>query len=172
MKIKVPTYTLGYGLTDHELVFANLMLFFANDASGAFKGYRYYMRSDDIKHILGITYLQDKRNEMSAKALSNLAPEFDSIKRVFRLGAINFSQWFVQFPDNIPAEYISRNGRLMHTDIELKDLEAIKLYFYLAGRLSGTESIISESIKILDEKEATARVSSVMHPFFKEHTLI
>ena len=170
MKIKVPTYCTANNLTDHELVFCNLMLFLA--VSSGWKGYRYYMWSDDIKHILGITIPHPSRSAITAISLSNIAPQFTRLKKLFKIGTFNNPQWFVQFPDSLPDEMIAANGHLLKTEVEITDMEAIKVYYYLAGRLSGTEQIINSDIKRIDPDLATPIKSSVLHSFYKDHMMI
>ena len=170
MKITVPTYVTQQQLTDRELVFCNLMLFFA--VQSGWKHYRYYMWSDDIKHILGITVPHKSRRAVTSSSISNIAPEFSGLKKVFQLGTFNNPQWFVQFPEFICNEYTARNGALLKTEVEITDIEAIKVYYYLAGRLSGTETIVDTGRNEIDPREATPDKSSVLHRFYREHLMI
>ena len=170
MKIKVPTYCTAHNLTDRELVFANLMLFFA--VQSGWKNYRYYMWSDDIKHILGITTNHPRRQALTSLSITNIAPQFDMLKKVFRIGSFNHPQWFVQFPDYLPDDMSAANGALLKTEVEITDIEAIKVYYYLAGRLSGTETIIDKGRNQIDPRDATPDKSSVLHRFYREHLMI
>ena len=170
MKIKVPTYCAAHNLTDRELVFANLMLFIA--VQSGWKDYRYYMWSDDIKHILGITTNHPRRQALTSLSITNIAPEFSGLKKVFQLGTFNNPQWFVQFPNFLPDDMTAANGSLLKTEVEITDIEAIKVYYYLAGRLSGTETIIDTGRNEIEPRDATPDKSSVLHRFYREHLMI
>jgi hypothetical protein len=166
MKIKVLEYTLEAELTDYEKVFSCFMAYL--NRFHETKDVRFYMSSNDIKHILGHTKPHASKTRKITEEYKLRNPWLDNISKAFKLGMASSSTWFLEFRE-CPPEYKSQNGMWNIVDAEITDVEAIKVYYYLMGRLSATESIVSNGIKIFD---GNATTSSTLHPFFKDHALI
>ena len=168
MKIKVPTYVLKHKLTDNEKLFCALMTFFAS-TEGWVKA-RYYIYSNDIKHILGHVRPHPRLNRLSAEEYRGIeyGSQLDTIEKIFRIGFFTTQIWGVEFID--PGfEYKAANGQLLQSETDIEDIEVIKLYYYLIGRLSGTESIINKGISIKDDINTDARA---LHRFFEDHFML
>ena len=166
MKIKVLEYTLEQSMTDHEKVFSSFMGYL--DRFHETKDVRFYMSSNDIKHILGHVKPHASKPRMITEEYKLRNPWLDTISKSFKIGTASASTWFVEFRD-CPREYKSQNGSFNLVDTEITDVEAIKVYYYLMGRISGPESIVADGIKIYD---GNATRSNQLHPFFKDHALI
>lgn len=112
MLIRVPEVFLDKGLTDRELVFANLMWKIRKNFIGA-KMYRMY--SIDIKTIIGV----DPRatNETSV----------DRLTEWFDFDKLSTDSWYVT----------CKWKQATPIDIEITDEEAIRIYCYLLGRTAG-----------------------------------
>ena len=168
MKIKVPAYTLEHNMTDNEKVFCAFMGFISSNYS--VNHVRYFMYSDDIKHILAHTKEHKSKNRVSTLDYKNQnwTKELDTIREVFNIGFINSHTWSVEFKTAEP-KYISRNGKYILKETDIEDLNAIKCYYYLVGRLSGTEQIIDDGVKI--ETKYTHQ-TTVLHRCFEDHFMI
>jgi hypothetical protein len=166
MKIKVLEYTLESTLTDHEKVFINFMAYL--NRFHETKGVRFYMSSHDIKHILGHIKPHASKTRKITEEYKLRNPWLDTLSKSFKIGMASSSTWFIEFRD-CPAEYKSQNGMYNIVETEITDAEAIKVYYYLMGRLSAPESVVSKGIKIYD---GNATTSSTLHPFFKDYALI
>lgn len=169
MKIKVPEYVLKYNLTDHELVFCSFMGWAGRRGA---KKVRWYMYSDDIKHILGHVKEHKSFNKLSASeynaATSPEAMEkLKNIKQVFNIGMLGFHTYTVDF--NAPEDAWNKNGSIRYTEVEINSLDAIKIYYYLVGRISSNEELIQDGTKIENEH---ARKTTVLAKFFDEHFMI
>tara|TARA_R110000822_G_scaffold301033_1_gene424659 strand:- start:1338 stop:1844 length:507 start_codon:yes stop_codon:yes gene_type:complete len=168
MKIKVPTYVLEHELTDHEKLFCGVMTFFAS-TEGWVKA-RYYMYSNDVKHILGHTRPHKKFPRLSAEEYKSneYGSQLNNIEKLFRIGFFTTQRWGIEFID--PGfQYKAANGQLLQSEIEITDIEVIKLYYYIMGRMSGTESIINKGISIESEADVSTRA---LHRFFEDHAMI
>ena len=173
MKIKMLATGSQYNLNDYEKLFFFFMGFLQNKR--ATKDVRFYMYSDDIKHILGLVKPHKSKPIMVAEELKlTNHPIFKNIKKVFRIGVVNTHQWFIQYRRDINTDkYISNNGHWKIVETEITDINVIKLYYYLVGRLSGTEDIVDDNVEIKESSiNMTPLLSQVLHPFFREHFMI
>ena len=112
MLIRVPETFLDKGLTDRELVFANLMWKIRKNFVGA-KMYRMY--SIDIKTILG----------SDPHATANTA--VDRLEEWFDFDKLSTDTWYItcKWKQASPVE------------VQITDEEAIRIYCYLLGRTAG-----------------------------------
>ena len=166
MKIKVLEFTLEADLTDHEKVFSCFMGYL--NKCHETKDVRFYMSSHDIKHILGHIKPHASKTRKITEEYKLRNPWLDNISKAFKIGMASSSTWFLEFRE-CPPEYKSQNGSMNIVDTEITDIEAIKVYYYLMGRLSSPESIVADGIKIYDGNSTRA---TQLHPFFKDHALI
>lgn len=168
MKIKVPEYVLKHDLTDQELVFCSFMGYLGRRGA---KNVRFYMYSDDIKHILGHVKMQARLPKKTAVEYSahggESGGELTSIKKVFRIGMVSYHTWSVEF--QAPALAWNQNGSIKYDEVEINDLDAIKIYYYIVGRISGND-IMEEGEPVLSDK--TTNKSTVLAPFFKYNFMI
>ena len=168
MTIKVPAYVLKHNLTDHELVFSSFMGYLGRRGA---KHFRFYMYSDDIKHLLGHVKKHKSLDEMVAEEYREhgaMSDEYlENIKKVFHIGMPSYHKWSVSF--NCPDDQWNTNGSLPFADVEITNIEAIKVYYYMIGRVSGNNIISDEPIKFDD---GTARHTTVLAKFFREHFMI
>ena len=166
MKIKVLEYTLQQSLTDHEKVFSSFMGYL--DRFHETKDVRFYMSSNDIKHILGHVKPHASKPRKVTQEYKLRMPWLDNISKSFKIGMAASSTWFLEFRECSP-KYKSQNGMYNLVDTEITDIEAIKVYYYLMGRISATESIVADGIKIFD---GNATRATTLHPFYKDHAMI
>ena len=168
MKIKVPAYTLEHDMTDNEKVFCALMAFISSNYS--VNHVRYFMYADDIKHILGHTKKHKSKDRLVTLEYKNQnwGEQLNTIRKLFKIGFISTQTWSVEFRRAKP-EYISRNGKYILEENDIKDLDAIKVYYYLVGRLSGTEEIINEGMEISDKY---THETTVLHKCFNDNFML
>ena len=166
MKIKVLEYTLEDDLTDHEKVFSCFMAYMQGNHES--KNVRYYMYSDDIKHILGHIKPHLSQPRTVAQEYKLHKGLLDNIQKSFKIGMVNDATWTVEFiqPDD---KYKAGNGKMNIVETDIQDIEAIKVYYYLMGRLSGTETILNDGIEM---REGNSAKTTVLHSFFKNHAMI
>ncbi len=164
MKIQVPAYALKYNLNDYELLFCNFMAYLAKDVK--YKDARYYMYADDIKHMLGYVVKDPSKNRMVPDC-RRTHDALGIITRVFKFGIINESTFTVEFIRR--PEYNARNGHLNLEEVEITNLEVIKLYYYLVGRLTASD-IIDDNVTI--ERRKKSWTDYALKPFFREHFMI
>ena len=168
MNIKVPAYALKHNLTDHELVFCSFMGYLGRRGA---KNVRFYMYSDDIKHLLGHVKPHKSLNEMVAEEYREQGAMsvayLEGITKVFKIGMPSYHTWSVDF--NMPETEWNRNGSIPYADAKITDIEAIKIYYYMVGRVSGND-IFSD--KPLYFEEETSRHTTVLAKFFREHVMI
>ena len=150
MKIKVPAFTLQEELTDNEKVFCAFIAYLSVNYS--MNDIRYFMYADDIKHILGHTHKHKSKNRVVSSDYKNQnwSNELGTIRKLFKIGFINTQTYAVEVrkPDD---KYLARNGKYILKETFIKDINAIKCYYYLVGRLSGTEEIVNDGVKIEDK---------------------
>lgn len=128
MKIILPAMASKYDdWTDNEKVL--MSLFFHFYSLDGIRDTTYFVHSKDIRHILGIL-----------KA-ANPSKYLDNIRRVLRIGLLSWDVWSIQLMYDNDSK--SSNGRLLSYEDTITDLEAIKTFSYLAGRVSAPD-IISE----------------------------
>lgn len=164
MKIQVPAYALRYNLNDYELLFCNFMAYLSKDVK--YKDARYYMYADDIKHMLGYVVKHPSKNKMVPDT-RRTHDALGIITKVFKFGIINDCTYTVEFIKRPEYEY--RNGALKLVDVEITEVEVMKLYYYLVGRLT-SEDIIDDNTTI--DRVKKSWTDYALKPFFREHFMI
>lgn len=170
MKIKVPEYVLKHDLTDHELVFCSFMGWAGRRGA---KNVRWYMHSDDIKHMLGHVVAGKSPNrktsiEYHQPDAPNTNVLLEGIRKVFTIGMPSYHTFTVDF--NAPDDAWNRNGSIRYAETEINSLEAIKIYYYIIGRISGSDDLIQDGAKF--HPVQSTRKSTVVEKFFQEHFMI
>ena len=124
MKILVPIDAVNNGLSDRELVLCNLMLSFMKD-NGRFV--RYYIHTGDLKRILG---------KVNATFYDTI---LEGPRKVFTIGILNSYTATIEYKTS--KQNIHKNGSIVTGYEEINDLDAIRLYYYLIGRQTGSQLV-------------------------------
>ena len=164
MKIKVPAKALKYDLNEYELLFTCFMAFIVKEYG--YKDTRYYMYADDIKHILGQVYKHPSRR-MMVPAQSRGHEAFGKLTKLFNFGILTQTTYTVEFIRD--TEYEHRNGSLKLSEVEINDIEVIKRYYYLIGRVTSEDLVDTNTI--IDRRK-NAWTDKAVKPFFREYFMI
>ena len=154
MKIPVPQYVLKHDdWTDREMVLLSLLLYFY---SIDYKlGVTYYMHSADIKRMV---------DAMNVTGPAGFDKYLDRLRRVLKIGMLSWDVWSVQF--NPERHELSRNGRVERTLYDIQDVQAIGLFYYLAGRLTAPDIIKSDVMPLETDKYNGRKGGTVMDVHF------
>lgn len=121
MKILVPINAVDNGLSDRELVLCNLLLSFIKEHGRMVK---YFIHTGDLKRILG------KVNATYYDAI------LEGPRKVFHIGVLNSYTATIEFIAT--NNNLHKNGAVITDYAEITDLDAIRLYYYLIGRQTGS----------------------------------
>ena len=164
MKIKVPAKALEYNLNEFELLFSCFMAFIAKEYG--YKDIRYYMYADDVKHILGAVYKHPTRRMMVPEQ-SRSHEQLGNLTKLFRFGILSQTTYTVEFIKD--SDYEFRNGQLKLEEVEIEDIEVIKRYYYLIGRLTSEDLVDKEAII---DRPKSSWLDKAVKPFFREYFMI
>ena len=123
MKITVPLLAKEYKLNDREMVFAH-MIFYQLKKWG--KNTVFYMHGDDVRRLL------DKSGASVGDG------HLEGIRKVLRVAVLDRMTFRIGYLHD--RRQISQgNGAMLPCTVEINDINAIKLYYYILGRVTGSD---------------------------------
>ena len=127
---------------------------------------------EDVKHMLGHVKPHPSENKMSIieyKYQTQACEDYlKNISKVFRIGMVDYYTWGIEF--DMPDEYWYKNGHIIFDEAEITDIEAIKIYYYLAGRCSDNNIFTDTEERIIPN--SLAKRSSKIDVFFRDHFML
>ena len=128
-EVKVPAYALGWrDWDDYELVCLSFFFWLWGQPNIG-KRTEFYMHMQDMYKIL---------HRYSAK--NGVSNELEKLRRVFRIGQTNDYTLQIALLPGI-EKTITPNGNMKGATVTLFDPEAIAIWYYLAGRCTGSKII-------------------------------
>jgi hypothetical protein len=159
MKIKVPYLASINNLNDRELVFAHFIYYQLRKHG---KATNFYMYGSDVRRLL---------NKPTATG-DHVDSILERLRKVFKIGSLNLTTFRISFIDN--KETVATNGSIRVEEVTIENLDAIKIYFYLIGRVTGMDVTYEtpKNFKFFQENVNTRFKNKVIdHLYTKDLTI-
>lgn len=153
MQINVPEYTNAFDLNDDEKVLLSLVSYLQLK-SKLFKPVTFVMHSYDVKRILNILPVR------------NHSLYIERVRKVLRIGMVSEGKWTVSL--KVPDSGFHQYGRVISGKTEITNLESIKRYAFVAGRLQDP-SLMEDFTHFAQGNERIQLHSRpILHEYFDE----
>jgi len=147
MTIYVPKYTENYNLNDHQKVFLAFLVFLEREA-GHDKEFMFY--STDVKRITGSEAVPHiGRNQAMVELL-----------KVINISTYNSHNWGISFKQELKTlvKHGEACGNLLQCSTEITDESAIRIFFYLMGKVTGGNIITDNNGSCLPHERSTSNL--------------